>query len=163
MKRLITLIFSAALLSPMWAGAQTTTTPSIQGQLHYSGNITAIGASYSLLNPAYSMLCPRITDLRLNIQSPNNASPVKSVSGYFSCSGGAWAPFYGTLVATINRLPNNTNADTTNYTGVFTLGLTQMNCYFLADLSSAICDLYASNGRDLTPVGSGIFNHTDAP
>jgi|688.fasta_scaffold196002_2 hypothetical protein len=164
MKNLITLIFSTALLCPMWAGAQTTTTPSIQGQLHYSGSLTVYGAFTYFLNPAYFVLpCATITDIRLNIQSPNNSSPAKAISGYYNCLGGSWSTFSGVLVASNGSLPSTNNAVTTGYRGAFTLGLVQMNCTFPADLTSAFCQLVANTNNSTTSAGSGTFYYTSEP
>ena len=169
MKRLITLIFSAALLCPMWAGAQTTSIPSINGQLHYVGSLVVSynSASLLLLSPT-SFLNNAITDLRLNIQTPNSASPIKFVSGYFNTLSG-WSTFYGTLVAINNsNYPNTTNATTSGYAGVFALGLTQMGCNFSSDLSSASCQLFYTQSVTAQSYTSGIigqatFTHTTAP
>ena len=165
MKKLITLITSAALLCPMWAGAQTTTTPSIQGPLHYVGSLV-VNYYYSSLPTLFGSYCSSITDLRLNIQTPNNASPIKAVSGYFNCSTGRWSAFSGTLIATSNGMPNTSNAATTGYTGAFTLGLSQMSCIFPADLSSTTCQLF---GVDMgfpeasELIGTSTFTYTSAP
>jgi hypothetical protein len=171
MKKLNTLILSVALLCPMWAGAQTVTTPSILGPLHYSGGLM-INSSYAFLPTLYGGQCAQITDLRLNIQPPNNASPIKGVSGYFNCLDGSWQTFSGALVATItglpnttNGLPNTTNATTTGYTGTFTLGLTQMMCTFPADLTQANCQLFAILGANTFPliIGDSSFYYTNTP
>ena len=90
MKRLITLIFSAALLCPMFVGAQTKTTPSIHGPLHYSGTIV-VDDFYPTSPYQNSDPCTRITDLYLNIQSPNNASPMKVLSGMLFCGSASTA------------------------------------------------------------------------
>jgi hypothetical protein len=162
MKKLLALILSAALLCPMWAGAQTTTTPSIQGPLHYVGSLTVYAAKAAQLNPAYfAGTCTVLTDLRLNIQSANNVSPIKDVSGYYNCSGGSWSTFAGALVAmNSSGLPNTSNEATTGYLGTFTLGSMQMNCSFPADLSTVFCQLFASDG---TFVGQGPFKYTSVP
>jgi hypothetical protein len=164
MKKLITLILSAVLSCPMWAGAQTNTIPSINGQLHYVGSIPVLTVFSNI--PVLDSSCGTITNLRLNIQSPNNASPIKFTSGYFNCSNGYWAPFSGTLVATINYgYPNTTNTPSTGYTGVFALGLAQMHCDFSADLTSVYCLMYAFGGSLAYPamMGSGFFTYTSAP
>jgi hypothetical protein len=168
MKRLITLILSAALLCPMWAGAQTTTTPSIQGQLHFAGGFS-LNQSYDQLQYVNSAYCTKITDLRLNIQSPNSLSPIKFVSGYVTCAPGysdSWVPFSGTLIATNSDYsPNTTNATTIYYVGSFTLGLSQLRCNFPGNLSSASCSLYAVRGDRSEPAyaGGGNFTYTTAP
>jgi hypothetical protein len=159
MKNLITLILSAVLLCPMWAGAQTTTTPSFQGQLHYSGNLEVL--DYFLMTSGEP--CNSITNLRFNIQSPNNASPIKYVSGYLNCSNGPWSTISGALVATNGNLPNTANATTTGYTGTFTLGFDKMICNFPANLSSVFCRFYFFNGNRTGQLGSGTFNYTSAP
>ena len=172
MKRLITLILSAVLLCPTWAVAQTTTTPSISGQLHYSGYLSMMSIQNNYLISLNTFECTRITDLRLNIQSPNSASPIKGVSGIFNCPGGVWAPFSGTLVAMAGTNPNYGNSTTTGYTGTFTLGLAQMRCTFSADLTSANCVVFvigstpsSFSSNPLVPyeVGSGIFTITSVP
>lgn len=172
MKKLINLITSVVLLCPMVASAQTFSTPSILGPLHYSGSLM-INSSYVSLPTLYGGWCAQITDLRLNIQPPNNASPIKAVSGYFNCASGSWQTFSGTLVAIINGLPNTTNglpntnnATTTGYTGTFTLGLTQMMCTFPADLIQANCQLFALNGYNpliANIIGETSFYYTNAP
>jgi hypothetical protein len=165
MKRLVTLILSAALLCPMWAGAQSTT-PSIQGPLHYVGNLVVNYYYTSLPLSAVNSWCSSITDLRLNIQTPNNASPIKAVSGYFNCSTGKWSAFSGTLIATSNGMPNTSNAATTGYTGAFTLGLSQMSCIFPADLSSTTCQLFGVNmgfPEISELIGNATFTYTSAP
>jgi hypothetical protein len=159
MKKLLSLFVSAVLLSPMWAGAQTTTTPSILGPLHYSGSFEVL--DYMLLS--LDKPCTNITNLRLNIQSPNNASPIKHVSGYLNCSTGEWLIISGGLVATSGGLPNISNTTTTGYTGTFAVGVDQLVCTFPADLSSAACRLYFSNGNNLGMLGLGTLKYTSAP
>ena len=162
MKKINTLILSAALLCPMWAGAQTSTTPSIQGPLHYVGGLTVYAAKAVQLNPAFFVsTCIALTDLRLNIQSANNASPIKDVSGYYNCAGGSWSTFSGALVAVNGSGPNTSNAATTAYIGTFTLGSMQMNCSIPSDLLSISCQLIASDG--MTSAGVGYFTYTSAP
>jgi uncharacterized membrane protein len=171
MKRLISLIFSAVLLCPMLAGAQTTTTPSIHGQLHFSGLLN-VDPSNSVFLMTYP--CSQITDLRFNIEAPNNATPIKGVTGYFSCSGGAWGPFSGALIGTTaNNLPNIAVGPTSGFTGTFTLGFTQMTCSFQANFLQGYCELFAPtvvggvNGTSQTSfmllIGLSTFLYTPAP
>lgn len=164
MKRLITLILTVALLCPMWARAQTTTTPSIVGQLHYSGSMLVDPAMFVLIVSPSTPWCGYITDLRLNIQAPNNASPIKGVSGYFTCANNVWAPFSGALIATSgDGIPNTTNATTSGYTGNFTLGFAVMRCDFPSDLLSANCGLYLNPDNAQYLVSSARFTYTSAP
>jgi len=172
MKRLITLILSAVLLCPMWAGGQTITTPSISGQFHYSGYLSIMVLQNNYLISLGSFECNRITDLRINILSPNSASPIKGVSGIFNCPGGGWAPFSGTLVAMAGANPNYGNSTTTSYTGTFTLGLAQMSCTFPADLTYTNCVVFvigsipsSVSSTPLVPfkAGDGNFTITSTP
>jgi hypothetical protein len=164
MKKLNTLILSVALLCPMWAGAQTNSTPSILGPLHYSGSMMINGAQQLVAVSASDNQCLYITNLRLNIQAPNNASPIKGVSGYFTCADNVWAPFSGALIATSgDNIPNITNATTSGYTGNFTLGLAVMRCDFPSDLLSANCGLYLNFEYAQYLVNSARFTYTSAP
>ena len=163
MKKLLTLILSALLLCPILAGAQTTTNPTISGPLHFIGYMALISTIVS------NGGCSSVTDIRLNIESPNNSTPIKNTNGYFTCTGGTWSPFFGTLVATSGIAPNTTNATTTGYTGNFNLGFTQMLCYFNGNLTIANCNVFVSNNLP-TPntsppnlLGSGDFIYTSAP
>jgi hypothetical protein len=169
MKRLITSILSAALLSPMWAGAQTKTTPSILGPLHYVGALNVDNQYSTTLNPVlYVYPCFTITDLRLIIQSPNNSSPIKAVSGYYTCElGHTLSTFSGTLVAVdFDNRPISIDKPqaTFRYLGTFTLGLMSMSCDFSSDLKKAYCSLYVHlNGDTIDVVGRAEFSYTSAP
>jgi hypothetical protein len=148
----------------MWAGAQTNSTPSILGPLHYSGSMMINGAQQLVAVSASDNQCLYITNLRLNIQAPNNASPIKGVSGYFTCADNVWAPFSGALIATSgDNIPNITNATTSGYTGNFTLGLAVMRCDFPSDLLSANCGLYLNFEYAQYLVNSARFTYTSAP
>jgi hypothetical protein len=166
MKRLITPILYAALLFPMWASAQTKTTPSILGQLNYSGNLV-VSASTETLVTTTSFPCLSINSLSLNIKIPNNASPIQDVSGYLTCSNelGAWSPFSGALVATYNGLPTTTYMTTVNgYRGNFLLGFMVLTCNFSIDMTSTYCMLYANVDSTSMPTGIGpsLFTYTSA-
>jgi uncharacterized membrane protein len=180
MKRLITLIFSAALLSPIGASAQTTTTPSIHGQLHFSGLLNVNPLYSSLMMNYNNSSCNQITDLRFNIEAPNNSTPIKGVTGYFSCSGGVWGPFSGALIGTtaiisngtiVNNLPNIAVGPTSGFTGTFTFGFTQMTCNFDGNFLQGYCELFAVNVTNtvqglvsgLLGIGNGSFLYTPAP
>jgi hypothetical protein len=163
MKKINTLILSAALLCPMWVGAQTTTTPSILGPLHYSGNFSVNGAEWILAVSVSESPCYYITNLRLNIQAPNNASPIKGVSGYFTCADNVWAPFSGAIIAQANDAPNTTNAPNSTYTGNFTLGFAVMRCDFPSDLLSADCRLFINLNNAQYPINNARFTYTSAP
>ena len=158
MKRLITLIFSAALLCPMWAGAQTATTPSIVGQIHLKGNIPLDSVNTPMpgmpaaiigtLFPVPGMTCNSITDVRVNIQSPNNATPIHATNGYFTCTNGVsfWRPFSGTLIAqTFGGDPVTNSSTVASYEGNFNLGVVQMRCIIGADTFESFCTLYTTN------------------
>ena len=158
----------------MWAGAQTKTTPSILGQLRWTGSLNLQFVPYgnsgfngsSLAVP--SKLCNTITDFRINIQSPNNATPIYAVNGYFTCDSGAWAPFSGTLVATdssTNPIAAGTPmglANINNFIGNFNLGLLAMACSINAELFLAQCEVVVNGGTPLS-LGKGNFIYTSVP
>jgi hypothetical protein len=89
MKKLITLFVSAALLYPIWAGAQTTTTPSALPLMTWTG-LGSI-SSYQLIvegglarndpGTPLDVVCP-ITSINLSVVMPNNSSPVMAANGW---------------------------------------------------------------------------------
>jgi hypothetical protein len=159
MKRLVTLIFSAALLCPMWAGAQTKTTPSVVGPLNYSGQIGLIfgGEWNSLFLGGLSPECTKINAFSIHLLAPNNESPVKSASGIVTCEAGTyvvnnWAILWGNLIATNGLSPASAGTPITGYKGMFRVGNGNITCDFSADLINATCELVV--------FGQGIYPAT---
>ncbi len=145
----------------MWAGAQSTT-PSILGPLNYRAEI---GDMFQIPsnNIGLSQGCSAIFYLILNIQTPNNASPIKAVNGYLSCDSNfpkePTALFNGTLIA-VNHITSasfTSNGATNGYKGNFNLGPSQMSCFFSADLINADCTLSAVINNLPTVISRGSF------
>jgi hypothetical protein len=160
MKKLITLIFSAVLLCPMWAGAQTKTTPSMVGPLKYSGEIILIRDDSWKLSLRVDVNCRRINAFVINILLPNNESPVKHANGHFEClaltpysplaTNTAWTPFAGTITATNGLNPASAGGPITGYIGNFNVSAGHATCDFSADLINATCELYTLHNADFS-------------
>jgi len=106
MKRLITLIFSAALLSPMLAGAQST--PKLLEDLTWTGSLPLAGFSPIAVQGAGVFgKCNTITNFTLQLQLPSNHSPIIPVNGYYTCdpkdnNGRVFpTPFSGTMLSVV--------------------------------------------------------------
>jgi hypothetical protein len=116
MKRLITLITSAVLLCPMWAGAQSTATiPKIIGPLTFtfSGTVgMTCSPGYALFTDAFKYngseyYYNNIARLDVNVTSPSNSLGAFSLSGmaysYYqngSCNSGPYPiPASGTMIS----------------------------------------------------------------
>lgn len=89
MKRLITLIFSAVLLSPVWFSAQTT--PSILPPFSWAGTMELTQSSG--IHFSYFPTQALIAKINLSIEVPNNNSASMGANGYFNCSITGSSPF----------------------------------------------------------------------
>jgi len=136
MKNLFSLILSAALLCPMWAGAQTKTIPSVLGPLHYSGILAFPPESGDI--PCYV-----IRGFTMHVHVPNNESPVKPSDIVFTCINSSMIGF-GTFVAMNGLKPASDGAPITGYLGGYKIFLgppVKVNCEFTTDLMRATCKL----------------------
>lgn len=110
MKKLITLIFSAVLLCPMWAGAQSITRT--LEDISWSGSLSLPIDSYPIVSQATAPYrkCNTITNITLQIQLPSNNSAIIPVNGVYNCSPSDNSqyiyptPLSGTMVGMANAI-----------------------------------------------------------
>jgi hypothetical protein len=148
MKKLITLIFSAVLLCPMWASAQSTT-PSVLPSVKWTGNMILTPLLDSYMPQVVPINCGVIQEIHLSITVPNNHSAVHAVHGYFSCNPRygnlnvlSHLPLTGTVLAlTSNGEPASSNSITSSYRLGLHAGLLIFNCSIQASNLEMICTL----------------------
>ena len=176
MKKLITLIFSAVLMCPMWAGAQTRTptpttptTPSVLGsyQWNFSSSTSAgILSPTTIPNNNGALLINTLQYMLLNIVQPQNNE------GFFMISGTALVyniagvqpsyvanlPVAGSMISTINNggqaIYSNGGA-ATGYMATFYIGASSFTCNLSATTLSGTCIGY--NGAQGTLTFSGAY------
>jgi hypothetical protein len=135
MKRLITLIFSAALLCPMWsfAGTTTTATTPLNLQLSSNGGIGMTIPITYVTTTSNSDQVSRLTNLYFLVITPNNINGIFSVSGYANVNNltgtAAYSmPLTGTIVTVTNNSLYNESAPTA-YSATFIISSTiSINC-----------------------------------
>jgi hypothetical protein len=171
MKRLITLIFSAALLCPMWAGAQTT--PSVIGS--YQWNFTS-STSAGILSPTTipnntgALLINTLENMILNITQPKNKEGFFMISGTAlvynlaatSSSSGltsyiANLPVTGSMISTINnggQAIYSNGGTATGYMATFYIGASSFTCNLSASTLSGTCIGYNGATGTLTFAGT---------
>jgi hypothetical protein len=167
MKRLIALITTAALLCPMWATAQTSTTPSTMPSVTWTGSLvlpSQDSVDYQLL-PRAGYDCDAIKMIYLSITVPNNHSAVKGVNGYFDCYGSSFAisdnpPFSlsGNLIAlNSDGQVTGPNDAVSTYKATLNLGGLVLYCSVQASNLNMSCNAGALTGGQL-PSLSGTFS-----
>ena len=135
MKRLITLIFSAVLLCPMWSFAGTTTTATSLVNLQLSSN-GAIGMNIPnayVTTTSKSDQVGWLTNLYFFVITPNNTNGIFPVSGYANVNNlnGSAAysmPLTGTLVTVTNNSLYNESAPTAYSATFFISSTISINC-----------------------------------
>jgi hypothetical protein len=150
MKRLITLIFSAALLCPMLAGAQTI--PSVIGAYQWtftSSTSAGILSPTTIPNNNGPLLINTLEFLTLNITQPKNKEAFFSLTGMalvYNISGVpsyiAYLPVTGSMISTINNsgqaIYSNGSA-AAGYMATFYIGASSFTCNLSASTFSGTC------------------------
>lgn len=163
MKRLITLILSAVLLCPMWAGAQTITTT--LEDISWSGSLS-LGSFGPIFIQGLYLNCNTITNITLQIQLPSNNSAIIPVSGVYNCSPSDNnnqifpTPLSGTMVAmsTPNMLATPTSPAKFYNLQLRLNGPATLECATgsASDLS-ILCSYYTTLPKGWTNIASGYF------
>ena len=146
MKRLITLIASAALLSPIWsfAGTATTATPTINLQLSSLGVIGMSIPNTYVTTTSRSDQAGYLTNLIFLINTPNNNDGFFQVSGYANVNNlngtAAYSvPLAGSMVTVTNNALYNIIAPTA-YSATFIISSTvSINCILNINTLQGTC------------------------
>jgi hypothetical protein len=149
MKRLVTLILSAALLCPMWVGAQvpnsstTQTTVGALGILKWRMSNASNGGSDSrrlMITPTSTLYgtTESIKYLLLNMLVPNNSSGIFPINGVVQVGEGSYVlPVSGTASTVDSN--GSIDANYTTITLIFYVGLNLINCNLSASTLSGGC------------------------
>ena len=150
MKRLITLIFSAVLLCPMLAGAQTVpnqsstqTTVGALGTMKWTvgAGCNSLPVIEAIMNysdgttPQQFGTC--LTNLYLNMLAPNNKSGIFPINGFLTSEGEMALPVSGTAL-TVNASGNPSSAYT-NINLAINIGANLLSCSLFATSLFGYC------------------------
>jgi hypothetical protein len=168
MKRLITLITSAALLCPMLAGAQTITTT--LEDISWSGSLSL--SSGADINQAQVLsACKSITNITLQIQLPSNNSAIIPLNGVYNCApsdnnGFIYpTPLSGTMVAmsTVYIMATPTNPANYYQLQLRLGGPASLECYTNSTFDLSMnCNLFTiwTNGSNVGWAATGFGKFT---
>jgi len=174
MKKLITLIFSAALLCPIWAAAQTTT-PSVSGPIFWrlGGAVSSFAGFIPSTQVPYAGYANGIATVNAVESMIVNITNPKNSEGFFSIAGTAIVyyinpnnlsqsfPFKGSIPITGSMIPivssNNqysNGANPTGYVATFNVGAGSFTCNLSVSTLSGTC---AGNNVELLTISYGTY------